>query len=166
MESIQEALTKIEEVLNSCTEFIKEARDKERLIAKLSGRIAALDQKRVEMEASLKDHEVAFLHQQAEKGEQIIAEATKRGELRAGTIVAGAKAEFNDLTSKVASLQNQIKELNAMSLKRSSEVSAFIKELESQKQGLIAEVNLLVKTKDELQKEISALKAKMAAFIA
>lgn len=165
MESIQEALNKIEEVLNSCTEFIKEARDKERLIAKLSGRIAALDQKRIETENSLKDHEAVFLRQQTEKGEQIIAEATKRGELRAGVIVSGAKAELLDLTSKNESLKNQIKELGAMSLKRSTEVSAFIKELESQKKNLIVEVDMLLKTKDDLGREVSAIKGKMAEFI-
>jgi len=165
MESIQEALSKIEEVLNSATEFLKEVRDKERLIAKLSGRIIALEQKRVQMESSLKDNEATFLREQKQKGDDIIGEATKRGELRAGTIVSGARAELLELTSKNESLKNQIMELGVISLRRSSEVGAFIKELEGQKKNLIAEVDLLLKTKDDLGREISAIKGKMAEFI-
>ena len=114
MESITQALQMIEKVLNEVSALVRDLKDKERLVTKVSAKVVALETRRSELEASLVKGEENFLAVQKKKGEDIITEAIKRAELKAASILSGAKAESDSLALKNDGLKKKVGDLEAL----------------------------------------------------
>ncbi len=165
MESMTEGLQQLDEVLTSVKDFLAQMKDKERLRIKLQSRIKALEDKRIELEASLAQREADFLADQRKKGEEIIAGAQKRAEERKESILSAAKTELAGLTGRNDALKKSISNLDAVYANRTTEIHASIKELEGKRDALANEVALATQARDELQKQIDSIKEKASLIL-
>jgi chromosome segregation ATPase len=165
MESITEALNQIDDVLTQVRNFLSEVKDKERFIAKMSAKINTLDAKRVELEASLTKREADFKALLNEKEEKVMAEAQKRAETRVKSLTDAAKAENATLISRNESLTNQIGSLSALFEQKKVEMTSKIKEFEVAKKALEGEIVQLTFAKNELTKQIDAIREKVSTFL-
>ncbi len=159
----QGAMDKVQEYLNFVGRAVQR---RNATIADLDTQIAATQKKLDGLEGSIKQKEDDSLALQKKEADKIISVATARANKDAEMIVQKARDAVVALEKEKKTLEAAVANLQATRARTEKDAIETIAELEGKAKSLTEEVGKLTFVRDELRKQVNAVRERVSSILA